>query len=281
MSVLADEFRRRSDEVEMSLRALETAVRCGYGRDAICERLTDCSVALSHLAEETNRLAKQAGQGRKLVTRVEDERESQGSDGREELRSEHEIAMLGHDDSPGENDELSVAARELAVLVKGAPMQDGARLLQDRMADQRRHVRLTTIRAVFRAFWHGAGTPWQMMLNGVAISRRYVQSYIPGMTQTEVSRLLGETRAATSARESRLHDAMLLKWGVKNPKAADAGLKSPAACAHYKQSNGKSKSRKRGERRKKLQRAFQAAASSARDSAEFEEQKNHKTKREA
>lgn len=272
MSVLANEFRRRSDAVESALRALEASVYGRYSRDAICERLTDCSVALAHLAEETNRLAKQAGQGRGPVTRVEEEREEQGSDGREELSSEDEIATLGHDDSPGENDELSLAARELAVLVKGAPMQDGARLLQDRMADQRRHVRLTTIRAVFRAFWHGAGTPWQMMLNGVAISRRYVQSYIPGMTQTEVARLLGETRAATSAREARLHDAMLLKWGVKNPKAADAGLKSPAACAQYKQTNGKSKSRKRGERRKKLQRAFQTTASSTRDDPDFQDQ---------
>lgn len=263
-------FKHKADGLELALRELEKSVSHSFGRDAICERLSDCHVALLQLAEETNRIARQAGSGRVRRAPLREEKaqvEVVGDDGRDELAMDaFDVTELERDDEPGADDPLSPWSLELAGLVQGLDMEDGARIIQERVAAVRKRARLATVKGVIRMFWFGAPNPWEMMRNGVAITRRYVLKMIPGMTVTEVAKFLDQTKQAVSLREAKKHDEYLERWGVRNPKAADPGLKSKAACASYKESNGKTQSRKRGERRKKLRKAFENTDSRRRES---------------
>ena len=126
---------------------------------------------------------------------------------------------------------VSQATRDLVDDLRSLPEEDACERLHDHLVAQERHVRLMTIRAMIRYQWHEARNPWEFMKRGLAITRRYIRHLIVGITETEVSQLLGETRQATSAREIRVHDKLLIGWGVIAPKAADGGLKSAGHCA--------------------------------------------------
>jgi hypothetical protein len=91
---------------------------------------------------------------------------------------------------------------------------------------------LKVLRSMINYIWHKAANPWEMMKRALAITRRYQRAKIKGVTMTEVARLLDEKSrcAAVSARERDTHDALLLRWGVRAPKAADGGLRGAATC---------------------------------------------------
>jgi len=264
---ISNDYRRASDRMELAVRALDRAVASGT-RDDIYERLSDTSVVLNALAEEANRLAKMAGQGRR-GRRPEEEEDDDHEvtvavqpQATEETAEDRQLDITELDD-----EEISLPllsqARVMLESMSGWSTETQVRGLAEALLQSRNDARLATLRGVMRMFWHGCPDPWRMMVAGIAITRRYVQQHIPGLSQTEVAAMLDETKASVSIREKTTHNAYLERWGVKNPNAADGGLKSPETCAKYRQTNGRGQSRKKGEKRKRLAKAFQKVASNA------------------
>lgn len=122
----------------------------------------------------------------------------------------------------------SSAEYELVTELAEYPHEQAAGILHEFVRGQQ----LRVLRSMIAYIWHGATNPWQMMKRALAITRRYQKERIKGISMTEVAALLNEKSrcAAVSARERDIHDTLLTNWGVKAPKAADAGLKSPSTC---------------------------------------------------
>lgn len=109
-------------------------------------------------------------------------------------------------------------------------------------------VRVITTRALLRYFWEGARNPWDALKKLLAATRLVASPLIRGVSQAQVAWILGETRAATRAREERFED-YLKSWGAKNPHFEGA-QKSEAARATYARVQKGNRNRANGARRK-------------------------------
>jgi len=114
-------------------------------------------------------------------------------------------------------------------------------------------VRVSTLRAFLRYLWQGARNPWEALKNLLAATRLIAKTLLSerGIKQCEVAWILGETKAATRAREKKKVEDYLKSWGAKSPHFEGA-QKSEAARATYarvqkgnrNRSKGKSKPRR-------------------------------------
>jgi hypothetical protein len=105
-------------------------------------------------------------------------------------------------------------------------------------------VRLITTRALLRYFWEGARNPWDALKKLLAATRLVAKQLIRGCTATQVAWILGETKAATRAREKKMED-FLKMWGAKNPHFEGA-QKSEAARATYARVQKGNRNRSKG-----------------------------------
>lgn len=105
-------------------------------------------------------------------------------------------------------------------------------------------VRLITTRALLRYFWEGARNPWDALKKLLAATRLVAKQLIRGCSQAQVAWILGETKAATRAREKKLED-FLKSWGAKNPHFEGA-QKSEAARATYSRVQKGNRNRSKG-----------------------------------
>lgn len=122
-------------------------------------------------------------------------------------------------------------------------------VVRDAIEGEIRHARLTTLRTMLRYLWEGGLNPWQALKKLLAVTRRVASHLIGAASQTEVAFLLGETKAATSAREKRQVEELMIRWGANGYH--ERGTKSDEARAVYRQLRMGNKSRSKGERRKR------------------------------
>lgn len=122
-------------------------------------------------------------------------------------------------------------------------------VVRDAIEGEIRHARLTTLRTMLRYLWEGGLNPWQALKKLLAVTRRVASHLIGAASQTEVAFLLGETKAATSAREKRQVEELMIRWGANGYH--ERGTKSDEAREVYRQLRLGNKSRSKGERRKR------------------------------
>lgn len=128
-----------------------------------------------------------------------------------------------------------------------------AGLLRVEIDGEIHEVRAITMRAVLRYFWEGARNPWDALKKLLAATRLVAPHLISErVPQALVAWILGETKAATRAREKKL-EVYLRSWGAHNPHFEGA-QKSEAARATYSRvqkgnrNRSKNKKIKRGSR---------------------------------
>lgn len=108
-----------------------------------------------------------------------------------------------------------------------------ATLLTAEIQDEILEVRLITLRTMLRYLWQDARNPWCAMKKLLAVTRLAASHLICGASQTDVACILGETKAATRAREKRLEE-LLQCWGIRGYHL-EGGQKSESAREIYRQ----------------------------------------------
>lgn len=98
--------------------------------------------------------------------------------------------------------------------------------------EQLHKAKLAGMMGFLRFVWFGSGNLWEAMKRLLAITRKCKPDFIRGMSATQVAAMLGETKAATSAREIRVVEGLLRAWGVIGFQGA-GGSKSVAARRKY------------------------------------------------
>lgn len=83
------------------------------------------------------------------------------------------------------------------------------------LRDMVTRARVAGVMAMARYIWFGCKHPWDALKRLLAITRSQMPKLLRGITQTEVSQMLDEGRAATQAREKRVVEKFLQAWGVK------------------------------------------------------------------
>jgi hypothetical protein len=130
---------------------------------------------------------------------------------------------------------------------------DGIEIDEELLADMLRkeidgeihEVRLITTRALLRYLWQGARNPWDALKKLLAVTRLAAKELIGGISQTEVAWILGETKAATRAREKKGVEDYLREWGAGTVHFEGA-QKSEAARATYARVQMGNKNRSKG-----------------------------------
>ena len=217
-------------DLERAVGALVRRLRERVTReDSTLEMVTDASVLLSLISVRLQQAGASSGK-RMLATAaaVEDER----GDAQQQALDRAQLDVSLMDVLDDEDVSLPEWRRRqledlIEQLVHGNHSTEVAvlhRFVRDRQVE--------TLRSMIRYIWHGARSPWEMMKRALAITRRYQQEQIRGISMTEVAALLNEGSrcAATSARERNVHDTLLRAWGIRAPKAADGALKGDGAC---------------------------------------------------
>lgn len=120
-----------------------------------------------------------------------------------------------------------------------------ADLLRKEIDGEIHEVRLITTRALLRYLWQGARNPWDAMKKLLAVTRLAAKELIGGISQTEVAWILGETKAATRAREKKGVEDYLREWGAGTVHFEGA-QKSEAARATYARVQLGNKNRSKG-----------------------------------
>lgn len=92
--------------------------------------------------------------------------------------------------------------------------QDEVTLSAEEYHDLVTKARVAAFSALLDYIWFQTRSPWCAMKRLLAITRKISPNKIRGMSATEVGELLNETRAATSAREIRVVEGYLKRWGV-------------------------------------------------------------------
>jgi hypothetical protein len=210
------------DDSALSVREMVKLVSRRCNRDAAMDHLADAVGSLTVIATRIG--GKHHGFSERAVKRSDEEEEAA-----QERRAESAGASLMDVLDADGPVRPSAAEYELVQELADYPKERAAEILHEFVRTQQ----LRVLRAMISYIWTGALNPWQMMKRALAITRRYQRERIKGISMTEVATLLHEKSrcAAVSARERDAHDELLVRWGVKAPKAADAGLKSPSTCA--------------------------------------------------
>jgi hypothetical protein len=120
-----------------------------------------------------------------------------------------------------------------------------ADLLRKEIDGEIHEVRLITTRAMLRYLWQGARNPWDALKKLLAVTRLAAKELIGGISQTEVAWILGETKAATRAREKKGVEDYLREWGAGTVHFEGA-QKSEAARATYARVQMGNKNRSKG-----------------------------------
>lgn len=214
-----------TEECRVLAASLSALARQRVRRDEALTMVSDLYVLLQEVARQMG--SKGHGFSERPVRRTDDDEEDQQT--RLDRAAAAETGAVSLVDVLAEEDDdrpPTQAVRDLVTdLIEHSP-GDAARIVQTFV----RAAQAATLRSMISYIWHDASSPWEMMKRCLAITRRYQRSKLRGISMTEVSLLLNETRAAPSARERDVHDELLIRWGVRAPKAADAGLKSVSAC---------------------------------------------------
>lgn len=236
----------RIDELIAGLTDLKGLLRQRRWRQKVVENLSDQFLLWRAIADEISAtMGDFANEGRQPARAAEEVKTL-------ELAVDHTTPLSELLAAEGDSGESATEEMwELAVRLRESDdPEEAALLLQDKMQAAVRTARLLTVRAMIRHIWQGAVTPWEMMKHALAITRAYALPQLRGINQTELALLLNETRQATSARERRLHDELLERWGVRGYKP-DGGLKSEAARAKYAAVQRGNTSRRKGQRRQR------------------------------
>lgn len=97
-------------------------------------------------------------------------------------------------------------------------------------------VRAEALQALLGWLWGDGNHPARVVRRAYAMAKKMAPDLVEGMNQTELALMLGETRAAYSARMIRLFG-----------RGGNDGRKNPAACARFAAAAEKNRSRRDGE----------------------------------
>lgn len=165
------------------------------------------------------------------------------------------VLLLGEDHERAQSNRAIEAGvdRIVEAIVEAIEMDDESlrEIVREAIGDEIQRTRLNTVRGMLRYFWHGGLNPWEAMKKLLAATREAACHLIGGVSQTEVAALLGETKAATSAREKQLEE-LLKRWGVRGFRLVGGG-KTDEAREIYRQVQKGNKSRRKGQRRKRAE----------------------------
>jgi type III secretion system FlhB-like substrate exporter len=120
-----------------------------------------------------------------------------------------------------------------------------ADLLRKEIDGEIHEVRLITTRSFLRYLWQGARNPWDALKKLLAATRLAAKELIRGISQTEVAYVLGESKAATRAREKKGVEDFLREWGAGTVHFEGA-QKSEAARATYARVQKGNRNRSKG-----------------------------------
>lgn len=248
----------RIDQLIAGLQEMRTLMRKRRKREKVVSLLSDQFLVWRALSAELAGAADEFSEPPPKVTREEEDRPQvlQGVEHTTPLTALMQSESGLEDDATDETYELVRHLREME------DIEEAAIYLQHRLTDAVRNARLVTVRAMIRHIWQGALNPWQMMKHALAITRAYAQKQLRGITQTELSMLLNETRQATNTRERTLHDQLLERWGVKGYKP-DGGLKSETARAAFKRAATGNRNRATAERKRRKQKLLTGGRAAA------------------
>jgi len=237
----------RIDELIAGLQELQGLMRQRRWRQKAAEMLSDQFLLWRGIADEISTMTAGDNGGERHGGRAAEETSGPA----EAVDHSTPLSELLASEGAAGGDEATEEMWELATRLRECEDPEAAALLlQDKLQAAVRTARLLTVRAMIRHIWQGAVTPWQMMKHALAITRAYALPQLKGINQTELAVLLNETRQATSARERKLHDELLERWGVRGYKP-DGGLKSEAARAKYAAVQRGNTSRRKGQRRQR------------------------------
>lgn len=150
---------------------------------------------------------------------------------------------------------VRAAARIAERIADAMARREGVEIDEELLADLLRkeidgeihEVRIITTRALLRYLWEGARNPWDALKKLLAVTRLVAKDLIRGASQTQVAWILGETKAATRAREKQFED-FLKSWGAKSPHFEGA-QKSEAARATYARVQMGNRNRSKGKKK--------------------------------
>lgn len=125
----------------------------------------------------------------------------------------------------------------------------------ERLGEEAIQERLLGWHGLFRfVFQDGLSNPWAAFQNFVACVNRVCPEYLGALSQTQIAALLGQTRAAVSAREIRVVEEQMRRWGVMGYHGT-GGTKSTTAREAYRRAQMGNKNRRDGQKRKQARKA--------------------------
>lgn len=161
-------------------------------------------------------------------------------------------AMKPRTDPKPETRTETMSAQEIS-LRDALTMEYGRRLTEDQVAD-----RTLSWHAMNRyVFQDGIANPWQAFQNLLAVVRRVSPEYLGSLSQTDLAILMTNDprkRAQFSAREIRVVEEQMRKWGVTGFHAL-GGTKSETAREAYARAQKGNTNRRDGTERKKRKAA--------------------------
>lgn len=227
------------DLAAAQVQRLKSLLKAGTSKDSYVMILTNLHVGIELLARRVQSVEWTGG---KLAVQDDDEAEAA-----HRRADEEQVAMALAD----------VLADDWAADERTAELQEGvcegcaanvAELMRERSVQRKEDFV-----ALMEYQTRGAKTPQEVAKRVLAITRRVKPEMLVthfGMSQSDVSRALGETRATVSAREKRVIEKPLKEAGVKGFKLA-GGVRTEAhrkRCAEAQKGN---RHRHEGELRKR------------------------------
>jgi hypothetical protein len=94
-------------------------------------------------------------------------------------------------------------------------------------------------------FQGGRVNPWQALKNLLAAVRRVRPELLQGISATQLGLILGETKAAVSAREIRQVEDIMKRWGVMGYQGFGGAKSETARAASAKAAKGNRNRRKK------------------------------------
>ncbi len=165
--------------------------------------------------------------------------------------------MAGEVDEAKDVEPVRRTMMELAIMIRTKGLHEAAECLQERVDDIKRETRRVTFNAVLAFIWTEMTernevrkmNPWQAFKRFLAMTRRVNASLLNGISQTEVGMILGEGRAAVSAREKFI-ERFLKSCGAKG-FLGTGGVKSASSIPVFADAQRGNHNRRSGTRKRR------------------------------
>ena len=150
--------------------------------------------------------------------------------------------------------DAAMAREERPYLSLQEALSPRVKLGGDFATDEEMEIRLEAWEAFLSYIFQGGRVnPWQGLKNLIAAVRKVRPELLNGMTATDVGIILGETKAAVSAREIARVEGQLKRWGVRGYQCLGGSKTESARQSFAKSAKGNTNRRKKGIRERDLE----------------------------